>query len=280
MNQRGGEMKVLKNMEWKRWLFTPVFPLIAVVCGILNVMDMNVTNQIVADRSAGQYQCVSYYFAFVDAFFGVAGLCLGTFTGAVLYAKDYAENAVYMRISRMGCRRYVFNRVFQTAAGSFLCGVCAIVISFCVFSYMYHTPFFPHENEIISGWTQNEYLLQGNYMAYFLVLIIISGLYYSFYALAALFFSLFVPNWKIMIAVPMITWFFNQFIIPGIKGIPIYMCPSFIFGINAWLADYLRISPLYVLLGILGGMAILICFIMQIFYFKLRGKGLFGGEEE
>lgn len=58
------------------------------------------------------------------------GLCCAIFAGAGLYAQDYGENVVYMRIQRMGARWYVGLRTMQVSIASWLVVLFKLICGF------------------------------------------------------------------------------------------------------------------------------------------------------
>ena len=114
------EMKLYhgkKIMEWRRWFISPVFVVIVILCGTVTLLDVCSSENFAADLKTGYTDSVTYYYLLNVGFFSIVGYCLAACTGAVLYAADYEENSVYMRINRMGVNRYVFSKIIQ--AGSF-----------------------------------------------------------------------------------------------------------------------------------------------------------------
>ena len=90
-----------KIMEWRRWFISPVFVIIVILCGTITMLDVCSSDLFLSDLKTGYRDNVIYYYLLNIGMFCVAGYCLAACTGAVLYAADYEENSVYMRINRM-----------------------------------------------------------------------------------------------------------------------------------------------------------------------------------
>ena len=150
-----------KIMEWRRWFISPVFIIIVILCGTVTLLDVCSSENFVADLKTGYTDSVTYYYLLNVGFFSIVGYCLAACTGAVLYAADYEENSVYMRINRMGVNRYVFSKIIQTLTGAFVCGFIAILFCFFGVSIVYGASMFPKSPESISGVTDNLLLLAG-----------------------------------------------------------------------------------------------------------------------
>lgn len=269
--------------EWRRWFATFKFPIIIILCGMVNMADVCsslffIDNLKMQTLSTGD---IIYYFHMQSAFFSVAGYCIANCSGTILYAEDYEENAVYMRVNRLGVIGYSFGKIFQTVLSSFICGMGAVVVCFASLSFFYHIPLFSEAgvNDDI-GWTENLLLLDGKNIDYLFTLVILSGLVYVFYALMSLMLSIIVPKKKIIVSFPMILWFFNQFIISRVNWIPGYLKPSIIFDTTYGLSEYLHISPYKAIMITAGEVFIISLFIYGIFVLKLRHSGVFGGVED
>ena len=137
-----------KIMEWRRWFISPVFIIIVILCGTVTLLDVCSSENFVADLKTGYTDSVTYYYLLNVGFFSIVGYCLAACTGAVLYAADYEENSVYMRINRMGVNRYVFSKIIQTLTGAFVCGFIAILFCFFGVSIVYgHRCFQNRQNQ-------------------------------------------------------------------------------------------------------------------------------------
>ena len=148
-------------MEWRRWFISPVFVVIVILCGTVTLLDVCSSENFAADLKTGYTDSVTYYYLLNVGFFSIVGYCLAACTGAVLYAADYEENSVYMRINRMGVNRYVFSKIIQTLTGAFVWGFIAILFCFFGVSIVYGASMFPKSPESISGVTDNLFLLAG-----------------------------------------------------------------------------------------------------------------------
>lgn len=277
------EMKLYhgkKIMEWRRWFISPVFVIIVILCGTVTLLDVCSSENFAADLKTGYTDSVTYYYLLNVGFFSIVGYCLAACTGAVLYAADYEENSVYMRINRMGVNRYVISKVMQTITGAFVCGFAAILICFLEIAVFYHAPLFPKSAEELMGTTDNLLLHAGRYKEYIFTLAVISGLCYAFYSLMTLFISIFVPNKKLVIAFPMILWFIFQYIWVKIPFLPSFMTPSLIFDPTRQFGDLYNMSPYITVLIIFAEISVIAVVIALVFRFKLRRSGVFGGVED
>ena len=277
------EMKLYhgkKIMEWRRWFISPVFIIIVILCGTVTLLDVCSSENFVADLKTGYTDSVTYYYLLNVGFFSIVGYCLAACTGAVLYAADYEENSVYMRINRMGVNRYVISKVMQTITGAFVCGFAAILICFLEIAVFYHAPLFPKSAEELMGTTDNLLLHAGRYKEYIFTLAVISGLCYAFYSLMTLFISIFVPNKKLVIAFPMILWFIFQYIWVKIPFLPSFMTPSLIFDPTRQFGDLYNMSPYITVLIIFAEISVIAVVVSLVFRFKLRRSGVFGGVED
>ena len=277
------EMKLYhgkKIMEWRRWFISPVFIIIVILCGTVTLLDVCSSENFVADLKTGYTDSVTYYYLLNVGFFSIVGYCLAACTGAVLYAADYEENSVYMRINRMGVNRYVISKVMQTITGAFVCGFAAILICFLEIAVFYHAPLFPKSAEELMGTTDNLLLHAGRYKEYIFTLAVISGLCYAFYSLMTLFISIFVPNKKLVIAFPMILWFIFQYIWIRIPFLTSFMTPSLIFDPTRQFGDLYNMSPYITVLIIFAEISVIAVVVSLVFRFKLRRSGVFGGVED
>ena len=277
------EMKLYhgkKIMEWRRWFISPVFVIIVILCGTITMLDVCSSENFVADLKTGYTDSVTYYYLLNVGFFSIVGYCLAACTGAVLYAADYEENSVYMRINRMGVNRYVISKVMQTITGAFVCGFAAILICFLEIAVFYHAPLFPRSAEELMGTTDNLLLHAGRYKEYIFTLAVISGLCYAFYSLMTLFISIFVPNKKLVIAFPMILWFIFQYIWIRIPFLTSFMTPSLIFDPKRQFGDLYNMSPYITVLIIFAEISVIAVVVSLVFRFKLRRSGVFGGVED
>ena len=270
-------------IEWRRWFATVKFPIIVLLCGMVNMADV-CSSMFFTDNLKIHTLLSSdilYYYNMKSAFFSVAGYCIANCSGAVLYAEDYEANSVYMRVNRLGMAGYSAGKVLQTIVSSFICGIGTILVCFGALGLFYHIPLFLeiNSNEPL-GWTENLLLQQGRSKEYLFTLVVLSGFAYVFYSLMSLLLSIVVPKKKVIISFPMILWFFNQYIISKSKFIPGYLKPSIVFDTTYGLSEYLKISP-YSAVALTGlGLMIISLLIYGILLFKLRRSGVFGGVED
>lgn len=271
----------LRGRECLRWIAHPLFFIIILLCSVCNFMDVRSSSMFVSFLESGTLssEAVCYY-TYRDSFLWLVGLCLSTLTGATLYAQDFEENAVYMRVQRMGKRKYIVSRVGQTVVSSFLCGSLSFLICLGVMVCYYNIPLLPAKGADVSSYSGSTFLLAGNGYLYLFMRAVQAGFCYMFYALAALDISVFIPQRKVVVAVPMIFWYFNQFLLPWVAFVPDVINPSILFANNYSLAELLGISDGLGLLILTGMMMVLVILSILLFYLRLGKHGIFGGEQE
>lgn len=210
--------------------------------------------------------------------FKYAGLCLCAFLGSWLYAEDFEENAVYMRIQRLGCRRYAFGRIVHVLASAWLCAALAELFSAVILMVGFGQPFLAADPSFSD--TREELFANGKYVSYCFILFGICGFRAAFYALLSMAFSVFVPNRKTALALPVLLWYFNQFMLCRFEWIPDWLQPrtlyteenaaAFLLGISEWHAFFLVAAYTFVT-------AVLVFLLLQ---YALRRNRTFGGKME
>lgn len=255
------------------------FAVILVACIAVGIMDV-VQGQIqIGGMDAGEfYGNVIEYMQERGCLIRVTGLCLACLTGSAMYAQDYEENAVYMRIQRMGTGKYIRRRIAQTAVSAFLLGFLSFLVTCLLIRIYCQVPFGPDPE--IAAESASTLEQAGAYGIYILMASMQEGCFYMFYALMAMLISLFVPRRKVVAALPILIWYVIQYILPFIPGFPSILMPRTWFTQIFDLAQYLRIRDelgLIILFGIIGIFAVIT---YVFFYFRLQKKGIFGGERE
>lgn len=270
----------IRGKEWGRSVLSPVFLAVILTCGVLEYLDVTSSLMFVSDRTNGGLTCsVLQYYTMRDGLLSVAALCIMTLAGTTLYAQDYEENAVYMRIQRMGKSGYVGARMLQTVVGAFVCGVAAFLLCLILTAVTYRLPVLTWGSDA-EPYTMESLLAAGHTAAYLVVKCLQVGYKYLYYGVVTLGISFFVPKRKVVVAVPVILWYMNQYVLSGIPGIPAFMRPSIIFADWNSISEILKVSPLAGTLILTGMQICLVLAVSILFYVRIRNQGIFGGESE
>lgn len=266
--------------EITRWFITPTFLFAVFFSAMFIVLDILASVPEGVLLRERELNGAVYYIVSTagSVLFKYAGLCLCAFLGSGLYAEDFEENAVYMRIQRLGCTRYALGRVVHVMLSAWLCAVLAELFSVVILMLGFGQPFLS-SNPSFSG-MEDGLFAQGNYLSYCFILFGICGFRAAFYALLAMAFSVFVPNRRTAASLPVLLWYFNQFMLVRFEWIPDWLQPrtlyteenaaSFLFGISEWDAFFLVVVYTFVA-------AILVFFL---FRYALRRNRTFGGGME
>lgn len=283
----GGKRRAVFLPETPRWFASPVFPIVvlgssAIVMANI-IIAMGQVEITVWDLAAGSGGGILQIFAFTShGFFRYVTLCLYSIPAAGLYAEDYEENAVYMRVQRLGGTRYGMGRVVHTLVSSWLCAflaemICAAILHICFGKQLLYV-----ENG--SDWLNYEsgLLMRGGGFPYLLILVSVRGFEAAFYALAAMAFTVFVPNRRAAVALPMLFWYFNKYMITGQAWIPDCIQPAYVYdGDFTLMTECGILNSEWRLLGYVAGYTFLVA--MAVFWLllhALRRNGTFGGELE
>lgn len=238
----------------------------------INVSDLLDPDQHFSAISVIISSCHSNFIRFTS-------LCLCALPAVGIYAEDFEENAVYMRIQRLGRFRYALSRVLYTLVSSWLCAVLAEIVCILVFCIGFGLPILQEGDSYEWMGNPSALLQQGRVGSYLFILIGICGLRAGFYALLALAFTIYIPNRRVAFALPLLGWYFFRNILLKVDWIPRYLQPN-----SLYLEDF---SPpgfihtewhyfLYLTLyTCLAGAVVFILLLRQ-----LRKKGIFGGELE
>jgi hypothetical protein len=270
-----------RTKEMCRWLGSPLFAVTVLLCTWFHFMDIQSSQSVISELKAGSlFSSAVTYFAYKDGFLWLAGLCLMTLTGATLYASDFEQNAVYMRIQRMGKKRYVYSRIWQTAVTSFLCGALSFLLCLVIMSCYYHIDILPEAGENVAWFSRSTLLQAGKGKLYIIMKMIQSGFCYLYYAMLTMLVSFFIPKRKVVIAMPMIFWYFNQYVFAVLDFVPNFLKPSLLFANDVSPEEMSGFSDGWGLLVLTITMIIVVLFTAVVFYLRLGRQGIFGGEEE
>lgn len=280
-------MKVKKNRgrhiilpEITRWLVNPVFLAAVFFAGVFIVFDILASVPEGILLREGELNGAVHYIVSTagTVLFKYTGLCLCAYLGSGLYAEDFEENAVYMRIQRLGCTRYALGRVIHVMLSAWLCAALAELLGAVILMVGFGQPFLALDPSFSD--TGEGLFAQGKYVSYCFILFGICGFRAAFYALLAMAFSVFVPNRKAAAALPVLLWYFNQFMLCRFEWIPGWLQPrtlfteenaaSFLFGISEWSAFFLAAA--YTL--VTGALVFLLL------RYALRRNRTFGGKME
>ncbi len=236
---------------------------------------------------AGQNTSVLFYFlASSNSMFENLGLCLMAFLGAGMYAQDYEEGAVYMRVQRLGGGKYAALRTWQASSSAFAAGALGLLLAFFLAAAITGNPALPslsEVNEVLAGVSENRVLLGGHVIPYMVSLLMLAGLRSMFYSVLTLAVTLAIPRRRMLAAVPMLLWYVFQYFWP--HGVPAWLKPSVLFdlrhnGMNGRIL-FGRQMPEWAVLGITsGGMVLLAAIVWLLFCLRMGRNGIFGGEEE
>lgn len=267
-------------MENRRWIQSPLVWLILAAVTVFGLMDVTGGEFFISDAKDNEFMNTVYYFCMRGTLVSVAGLCITMFAGTTLYAEDFEQNAVYMRIQRMGKGRYVRKRIIQTVVSAFLIGTVAMALEYFLFSFGYKIPMFPPQGDDVSSFSYSTLLNGGHYIRYLLFRCVQNGCCSVYYALISLLLSIFVPKRKLVVAVPLLLWYLNQFVFVNLSFIPIFLRPSNLFDTNYSLGELLHISDELGMVGLFGILAVMTVVVYMVFYIALGRKGIFGGDTE
>lgn len=239
--------KVFKNMkigwEKERWLFNREIIFAILITAILYIMD------IYADGMGGSFLKDGWDCGAVElsmfAFGGLlnrVGLCLCVFASAGLFAEDEESNTLYMRIQRVGKKRYSVLRTLQCMFSSFIVGalsyLCEILFLVIVLKQSIWT------SEGTSEWLSydSQMILNNNMIGFILMTACLCGLGTAFYGALTMIFSLLVQNRKCILVFPVLMWYFNQYMLNRIHLVPDSIQPSILFSGTNFISNLLDIS--------------------------------------
>lgn len=271
--------------ETGRWAAAPVFPAVVLFSSVFVLMGILASQfaYIFFWDGSRTAQSVLHWILMTEGqtFFPVIAYCLYSLPAAGLYAEDYGNNAVYMRIQRMGSVRYALGRVIHAGASAGLCAFLAEMVSILVLVVGFGVPLMRDDTIFLlsDSFEWSTLLQQGRGYAFLFILIMRYSLSAVFYALAALAFSAFVTNRQVVLAIPILYWYFNQYILINVDWMPEWLQPRLLYetsyrgGISS-LSDW---QWFLVVLGVTLAVAVLVFLLLL---FRLRSNGIFGGEDE
>lgn len=277
-----GDRMRLGILTWEgdRWLSPWVFSLLVAAWAVFYLLDTCSYDLVILQWESGEPLpfCVLRYLLCSPPQLQNAGLCCVVFAGAGLYAQDYGENAAYMRIQRMGVRQYAGLRTLQASVGSWLVGCAGMLLAVLLISLTLQVPVLPQETKTAADWTDSSLLQAGQNMEFLVWLVGMAGFRSMFYAVVTFAFSFFVPKRQVLFALPMLLWYFNQYALVWVGWIPNWLQPRVVFDFgNAGLFG--SVSEWGVLWWTALGMACLAVAVWALFVLRLRGAGIFGGEQ-
>ena len=184
----------------------------------------------------------------------------------------------------MGAGRYAGLRILQVSAASWFVGCVSILLVCPLLSALFHIPLFPKDCSELTGVTTSRLLLGGRKMEFLAALGILSGFRSMFYALVTFAISFVLPKKKVLVAIPILLWYFNQYVLVWLDWIPAWLQPRNIFELHYGMLDAStlglgKISEWNVLLRIAVGMLCLSGIIWAVFVWHLHRAGTFGGEQ-
>lgn len=269
--------------EIPRWLITPVFPaavLLSAACIIMSIIVESIDSDLFW---TGQKLSVFSYIqsGSMGGFIAMVSLCLCSLPAAGIYAEDYTENAAYVRVQRTGHVRYALGRVLHAAMSAWLCAFLAEFVCVAALVVFWDLPL------VQQGDQYSWYIITDNLLAAgreYEFLFITSGIYgfqAAFYALLAMTFSVFVQNRQAVIAVPLLCWYFNQYLLGGkvAAWLPSWLRPSLLYSQVHCLTRFMSISEwqLFWLVAAVTTAVAVIVFLLL--FFRIRRNGVFGGGE-
>ena len=275
---RGGFGKLV--WEGFRWISPWVFFILTVVSAVFFLLDACSDTFLIAEWQSGEplYYDAVHYLTCSGAQLQNVGLCCAIFAGAGLYAQDYEENAVYMRIQRMGTRRYAGLRTMQVSVASWLVGCVSILFAVLLISLVLQVPLFPRDPGRVESWTRSRLLQSGKNMEYLATLAFLAGFRSMFYSVVTFAVSFFVPRRRVLLALPMLLWYFNQHVLVWMEWIPRWLQPRVVFDLSGT-REFEGISEW----GVIWRVAVfMVCFavaVWAVFVLRLRRTGIFGGEQ-
>ncbi len=292
LQKEGGKTKQLcqkssrgdfKKLAWEgfRWLSPGVFLVLTVVSAVFFLMDTCSDEYLLAEWQSGEalHGDAIYYLTGGIPQMQCVGLCCAIFAGAGLYAQDYGENAVYMRIQRMGARRYAGLRTMQVSIASWLVGCVGMLFAVLLVSMALQVPLFPWNPDSVASWTRSRLLQSGRNMEFLATLVFLAGFRSMFYSVVTFAFSFFVPKRRVMLALPLLLWYFNQHVLVWVEWIPLWLQPRIVFDLSG-MQEFKGISEW----GVIWRVAVfMVCFavaVWALFVLCLRRTGIFGGGQD
>ena len=266
--------------EGTRWLSPWVFPLLVAVWAVFFLLDACTYDLVILQWETGELLpfCALRYLLCSPPQLQNVGLCCAVFAGAGLYAQDYGENAVYMRIQRMGARHYACCRTMQVSIASWLVGSAGMLLAILLTALVLRVPVLPQGTANAGDWTTSTFLQSGQNMEFLVWQVSMAGFRSMFYAVVTFAFSFFVPRRQVLFALPMLLWYFNQYTLPWVGWIPDWLQPRVVFDLeNA--GRFGSVSEWGILWRVTVSMVCLAVAVWALFVLHLRRAGIFGGEQ-
>ena len=272
----------LGKLMWEetRWLSPWMFFLLAVVWAVFFLFDTCSSDALILQWESEEPlpYCGLRYLLEAPPQLKNAGLCCAVFAGAGLYAQDYGENAVYMRIQRMGSRQYAGLRTLQVCIASWLVGCASMLLAVFLVALALQIPAFPQEPVTANDWTTSSFLHSGQNIEFLVWQASMAGFRSMFYAVATFAFSFFVPKRQVLFALPMLLWYFNQYALIWVEWIPNWLQPRVVFDLSGfWYFE--SISEWGMLWRTALTMFCLAVAVWALFVLRLHRTGIFGGEQ-
>ena len=281
----------VKRLAWEgsRWLSPAVFVTVTALYALTFFLETTSGSLFVEQYTMGMLdQSVFFYVSGINNnMLSNVGLCLMAFLSVGDYARDYEEGAVFMRLQRMGVGRYAGMRIAQASVSAFLVGFLGMLLFYALFGAVFHLPLFPDDRTLLEGLMAPDMLLAGNEMGCLAYITFRSGLRTLFVGLLTVAVSLAMPLHRLLVAAPLVLWYLVTNI-PAILEAAGCLMPAWL-DLGVILRIYPVTSPK--ILGIhflsewglnaaiAGAMVLLAAIVWLLFCLRLRGNGVFGGEQ-
>lgn len=276
-----GSTPAFKRLAWEgtRWVSPGMLLALALLWAVLLLLDACSDIFFISEWQSGALNgSATQYILCSVSRLQIAGLCCSIFAGAGLYAQDYGENAVYMRIQRMGARQYAGLRTLQASAGSWLVGCAGTLLAVLLASLALQVPLFPQDPGRVESWSPSRLLQAGQNIQFLAWMSMMAGFRSMFYAVATLAFSFFVPRRQVLLALPMLLWYFNQYALVWVEWIPFWLQPGT--ALTPGIVSLAGGVPEWGILGLAAiGLTCLAVAVWALFVLRLRRAGTFGGEQ-
>lgn len=279
-----GRTGIFRKWSWEgfRWFPPGIFlaaTVISVLCYVGDVCSDEIFIEILKQEDGMTWgNALNYYLSSTRIFLSIVNLCCAAFVAAGLYAQDYEENTVYMRVQRMGIKQYAGLRVMQVSVVSWFLGCISILLMIPTVALIFHVPMLPVDLEMLKE-DPSPLLASGHVLSFVAALGVLAGFRSLFYSLLAFVISFFVPHRRVLPAIPMLLWYFNQYALSWVDWIPWFLQPGIIFHLPYGMM-YGGL-PEWEVLGLIAvGMLVMILAVWGLFVLHLRRNGIFGGEQD
>ncbi len=225
---------------------------------------------------------VLHFFYESDKTVSNVGLCLTALLGVGCYAQDYESGAAYMRIQRMGTGRYAGMRTAQTCISAFLAAGLGFLLFFFGFGLLSGFPLFP-DTDAVSEIAVPQILKAGDRAGYLVFTALLIGMRAVLACLLTLAVSLAIPRRRMLAAMPLVIWYMMQYVMTAQEWIPDWLQPAYLFRYDIYIPpESLGLEGIseWGMEGILaGGLVLLAGAVWLLFCLRLKGNGIFGGEQ-